>query len=238
MKILSLNLNHRSRLRKIPDQLYDVLTGLSPDVLCFNEYVDSDSHLNFKANLKTMRYKDISISAKIDGIDHNQILIATKTSHQLGELKGPAVTQHATTNFLHVITSEGLNIIGLRVPSIKGTELESYWVELVDNLNGLIREEVVVIGDFNCNPFKDSKGPAASMKSLESNSYTIPRPIGDFSYINYDGTQTSSIDHVVVSSLLNVSRCEYLEKFGEVVIAGKKDTSPITDHCGLLVEIN
>lgn len=235
MKILSLNLNHRTNSKLVPDQFIDLLTKISPDVICLNEFVYSKKQLHFLSNLKALGYSATTISDKKD-FKHNQILIASKQEHQRGHLTGPATTDHCEPNFLHVRLADNLNIVGLRVPSLKGENLIQYWKELHTDLEQLVNERTIIVGDFNCDPFTTKSKVSILINGLKDLGFNIPKPVGQFSYINSDGSSTSCIDHTVTSKFINIFTCEYLDKVDDIVIAGKKIDSPIIDHCALVIE--
>src|SRR3954471_21696678 len=101
MRIVSWNVAHQTRERPMPSQFGDAVKSLNPDVLILNEYVHGSARDTLSAELSRCSLPNIQVSVRIG--KNNQVLIASKRSIELGELRGVATESGGgESNFLHV----------------------------------------------------------------------------------------------------------------------------------------
>lgn len=238
MKIISWNLNHRTREKPIPDGVCDFISKAAPDVLVLNEYVDGPSRDEFKSKLHSFGYAVQLVSEKIDG--HNQIFIASKSSLETGDLDPPGISDASLSNFLHFkIPSENLEVVGLRVPMYKSSrDRERYWEALSRILQKAVTRRIVFVGDLNDDPIRRPNGPLSRIKKQHAEAFTIPEPEGEWSYISSDGSSSTRIDHAIVSMALHLDGAKYLAEFGSLKLAGPRSIEPISDHAALEIELS
>jgi Endonuclease/Exonuclease/phosphatase family len=238
MKILSWNLNHRTQMKKIPLKVLSIINKIAPDLIVLNEYVDGDDRISFKLGLREIGFKHISLSRKINR--ENQVLIASKTIHERGDLDPPSYDESSITNFLHIVLSIfDIEVVGIRVPAYKTSlELKAYWSELLDIINFTKTRKIVFIGDFNCDPDFSKTPGARVLNVLRKEGWKIPAPVGEWSYISYNGLRTSCLDYALGSPEIDNISGQYISKLGSHIIAGVKEQDPISDHAILLSEIN
>jgi exonuclease III len=236
MRIATWNLNHRTLEKKITSEAIIGIRLLDANVLILTEFVDGPSRLPFMNSLKEMGYVSICISSRLP--KHNQVLIASRTPQISGDLTPPDTTDHAETNFLHsVLPAHKIEVVGIRPPSYTGHELKDYWVQLGRTIVKTRERAILFMGDFNCDPFHSSTLGARTLKNLCSIGFTIPDPEGKWSYISHNGTQSSRIDHAVISSALGPCSASYVHRSGSVIFAGPKHENPVSDHAVLVLDI-
>jgi hypothetical protein len=240
IKIATWNLNHRIRKKEIPDSFFSIMKALNPDLFVLTEYVDCDERLPFKQRLEQIGYTKISVSARIAG--QNQVLIASRVDHELGDLQPPSFDQAAVSNFLHVgVPVWDIEIVGLRVPWYTlSSERTSYWRELEKIIDSVKSRKIIFIGDFNCDPNRSRTFGARKINSLREEGWQVPVPQGgDWSYISSNGKKRSSIDHVIGSPHIDGKiHGRYIAEVNWHVAAGVKEREPISDHAILFCEIN
>ena len=190
MRILSWNLNHRIRMKTIPVTALSVIDVLEPDLVILNEYVDGPERSPFKEELQSQGLRNIHVSKKIDRT--NQVLMASRKPHHTGDLKAPELDDSSETNFCHITLPElALDIVGLRVPTYAGKEMKDYWARLVEVINSSIDRRIIFVGDFNCDPERPKTLGGKALTGLLENGWQIPAPIGEWSYISFDGQRRS-----------------------------------------------
>ena len=116
MRLVTWNLNHKTRAKAIPPSLIDAVASLEPDLIALTEYVHGDSRRPFLAQLadRGLPYWHVS---RVTPPGENHVLIASRTPIELGPIEAPAIAPSVPSNALHVILpGEGTEILGLRVP--------------------------------------------------------------------------------------------------------------------------
>ena len=101
MKIAAWNLNHKASERKLKAGLAEAILQLNVDVLIFTEYVHGDSRAPLTKALEEMGLRHILYSERQN--ENNQVLIASRTPVELGDLIGPNTHDLVgACNFFHV----------------------------------------------------------------------------------------------------------------------------------------
>ena len=125
------------------------------DVPVLNEYVHGESRAAMLPGREGIGLSEVSMSPRILG--QNQILIASRSPQNSGDLAGPMTTSVATVNFLHVAAA-GIEIMGMRAPAFTNhTQLEEYWQETERLIMATMARRVIFIGDTNCDPERRAK---------------------------------------------------------------------------------
>lgn len=225
MRILALNLNHRTLPSAVDVSLVEEIRKLGPGILVFNEYVDIGVAQRLREMLAIAGYAHQCVSDSHEyrpGRWHNQILIASKDS-----LTNPAVPWDGPdsmcgTNTLSV-SSNGMRITGIRVPAYeRAADWYAYWEWAKKGLEGDL-----AIGDFNADPSRPRKWDRVLMELQDAGGWTRPDIEGDWSYRGNNGS-TSRVDHVLVRNGITVSSARYVPE----PFVGNH-----TDHAALLVEV-
>jgi len=237
LKILSWNLNHRTQRKKIPFSVINVISELAPDVVCLNEYVDGDGRPDFKAQLRDEGFQSVSISS-VTG-RHNQVLLATRKIHEVGEIEAPVIDGMAESNYLHAKLGEfDLDVVALRAPMYKKrADLRAYWETLRKTIEAHKSRRVIFIGDLNCDPALPKYVGSAYMLELRASGWQIPEARGDWSYISMNGAKVSRLDHVIASPQLERVESEYVTRVRDILVAGQHSAGPISDHAILVVNL-
>lgn len=226
LRVLTLNLNHRTRPKLVPSSLIEVIGISTPDVVIFTEYVQSSEPDDLRHRFTEAGFLSVAISESVNyqlGRWNNQILIASRQTIESSSspLGGP--DSMSRTNTLTVRTS-GLQITGLRVPAYTSTrEWYPYWTWLNRVLDG-----DVVIGDFNADPERPRKWDRVLDKLACENGWFRAKVDGSWSYRGTNGS-TSKVDHVLVRENIEVRAAKYIQD---------PFVPKFTDHAALLVEID
>ncbi len=144
-KVLSWNINHRTKERAMHPDILATIKDLLPDIVTLNEFVDGPSRLDFLSELKSRGYKNQLITAKLS--IHNQILVAAKNNLELIPISGQVPQPQVASNLIFV-RCEGLTLCSVRVPAFKvRSEKVLAWEFLVEELK--VKKPDLVIGDLN-----------------------------------------------------------------------------------------
>jgi hypothetical protein len=238
MKILSWNLNHRIQLKIIPVAVLSIIDEISPDLIVLSEYVDGKERIPFKYGLDQIGFQHISVSKKMNR--QNQVLIASRAKHERGDLKPPLCDEASIANFLHLVVPEfDIEIVGFRAPHYgKKQELKTYWSNLLAIIRTAMSRHIVFIGDFNCDPAIPETPGAESLNLLREESWQLPIPNGNWSYISYDGQKLSRLDYALGGPEIGNMSGTYVSKIDSYVMAGTKEQNPISDHAILISEVS
>jgi endonuclease/exonuclease/phosphatase family metal-dependent hydrolase len=169
----------------------------------------------------------------------NQVLVATRSPHALGPTAMPRIEDSADVNFIHLELAEPrIGVVGLRAPAYpKSVDRTRYWIHLAEVLCHLPPSIGIIIGDVNTDPFRRTDIGARTLKSLEGHGWTMPDPLGDWSYISKTGTSRSRIDHVLVRDNARLVSATYVDRVGGTVLASAHGGGGISDHAALQVDI-
>ena len=225
IKILAINLNHRTRPKPILPAMIDVISELDPEIVVFTEYVDQGEATKLKVMLGAVGLEHQAVSESDEyrpGRWHNQILIASRKPIEFSAVPSSGPDVMSRTNTLMAKTY-GIHISGIRVPAYEQlADWYPYWEWLNDALEGDL-----AIGDFNADPGRAKKKDRVIDALVAHGGWVRPDIEGEWSYRGSNGTQ-SRVDHVLVKDPVRVVSARYIaEPFVPV----------ITDHAGLLVEI-
>lgn len=235
IRIVSWNLGHQTHERPIPVGFLDAVKALSPDVLVLNEYVHGESRAQMTADLKGMGLGIVSVAPHAPG--HNQVLIASRSPHSIGDLTGPATTPAATANFLHVVMA-GTEVVGMRAPAYKEPEqLSRYWDETERLITGTVTRCIIFIGDMNCDPEHPRKAGGRALNRLRDAGWQVPKPEGQWSFISKNGRVSARIDHAICSPKVMQPSARYVTRIDGLVLAGAAAERAISDHAALVLEL-
>lgn len=225
IRLISLNLNHRTRPVPVQPSLVAALVKSDPAVIVFNEYVDHGVARDIRGMLSRAGFEHQAVSYSDEytpGRWHNQVLIASKEPiiEWSVPLTGP--DELGRTNTLFVRTF-GLSITGIRVPAYKAaSDWYRYWEWLNESL-----DSDIVIGDFNADPGRQRKRGRVLETLMCTGGWRRTDAVGDWSYKGNNGS-TSRVDHILSRGEVNVLSARYV-------------TDPFvpahTDHAALLADI-
>lgn len=207
LRILALNLNHRTRPVPIKASLVDAVAELDPDVIAFNEYVDEGEARKVKDLLGTVGYEHQAVSDSVEyrrGRWHNQILIASRAPIDEQSIPDNGPDGMSRTNTLTVRTY-GTLITGIRVPAYtSAADWYQYWEWMNDHLEG-----DVAIGDFNADPDRPRKWDRVLETLSQRGGWSRKDIDGSWSYRGNNGS-TSRVDHVLSRGPVAVSSARYV----------------------------
>lgn len=185
MRLLAWNVNHKAARRVIPDWVLPAIIEKVADIVVLTEYVEGrDQQLNnskkfspvYEAFHKGLddRFSKLTLSKqerRTTGGVHNQVLIATNEPHSDGNLRAPSIHEALPSNFLHVVTSDGIHVVGFRMPCPIPPDpgiRRRIWDWILASLAPIQGEAAIVAGDFNTDfgdPNDDCRDSAEELKN-------------------------------------------------------------------------
>ena len=209
MRILSLNLNHRTYPKAVPRTMLQALAALKPDVLCFNEFVAGPANEDLQDNLAAIGLTNIAVSACVKyarGRTQNQILVASGGPiHGVREYSD-APEMGGNTNTLTVQVG-GFELTCLRAPAY---ELMRDWREYWHWLSGVIEGDIIV-GDLNVDPSRGNSRDRVFGERFRGAEWQHHPASGGWSYRGNNGSQ-ASLDHILTRPGIVANRCEYIQQ--------------------------
>ncbi len=163
MKLISWNLNHRTREKAIPPEVLRFFDRWSPDLIVLNEYVECAERLDFRRQLAENGWRHQLLSEARG--KNNRIFVAARTPVTPGSMLPPDLTEAAVSNFLHLYLPQvDLDLIAMRAPCYTSVaEKAAYWRQLGGRLANAPRRRQIMLGDFNYDPFAGLAQSAASI---------------------------------------------------------------------------
>ncbi len=237
MKLLTWNVNHRIRAKKIPPQMAESLASLSPDIIVLTEYVQGASHDTFLRDLKSHGFPYVMLSEFKE--KQNRILIASRTPLKAGDIQAPTdIIEAVPCNMLHVqLVVSGINIIGLRMPlPLTAIQKKAWWDWVTTTAQENRDHPFIITGDFNTDPIK-SRGSNGRIRfdTLKENGWTYNLPQTPSWWWNNKDEFGWKLDHALFNSKhFSSPQSEYLTEFSPYVFARKPGA--MSDHAVLLVE--
>jgi exonuclease III len=233
MKIIALNLNHKTSLRAIKPRLVEVIEKLRPDVLTLNEYVHGETRGTLLEALAHVGLGNVLFSERLNG--NNQVLVASRNAISAGDLRGPdTADKGGESNFLHVLLPHAdLEIVGVRAPAYEGSsELRAYWKGLIEIIRSTKQRRILFLGDLNADPDSGRGVGALGLTGLRDEGWYIPAAVGPWSYVS-----GSRIDHAIAAPSVSVEGAEYVTEISGIVIASQTKEAAISDHAALVVQV-
>jgi hypothetical protein len=234
------NLNHRTGKKAIPPAVIHAIAALDIDVLVLTEFVDGDHQVRFKDSLKDIGFESLAVSVKAPR--QNQVLIAARSAMaDDGLLPLPGHTEAATTNWLHRrLPALKLEVVGFRAPMyLAADDRTGYWNQVEGIARAARDRRVIFLGDFNCDPFTDTRPCTQVFPRLQADGFRLPEPKGDWSYHSGNGHGGSRIDHALASPSLSVKEARYVYKTGSHTLAGPANGHgpALSDHALLSIRV-
>jgi hypothetical protein len=230
------NVNHRAVQRKIPPTLANAIASLEPDVVVLTEFVPGTTREKFKSDLAELGFGFILLSQLTP--KQNHVLIASRTSIELGSIRAPAIAPSIPSNFLHVILrQENLNVIGLRIPdySKQPSIRRQCWDWIAKMAAEVVDHPTVLIGDFNTDASYPPSRCGDRIQQLIDSNWQHPIPPQGHSYWTPKGHGVC-IDHAFVSKHFKVKDVRFITEYAGHVFVGK-DKGGLSDHAVLIINI-
>ena len=125
-----------------------------------------------------------------------------------GLLPLPGHTEAATTNWLHRrLPGLKLEVVGFRAPMyLAADDRTGYWNQVEGIARTARDRRVIFLGDFNCDPFTDTRPCTQVFPRLQADGFRLPEPKGDWSYHSGNGHGGSRIDHALASPTVAITR--------------------------------
>jgi hypothetical protein len=226
MRVVCLNLNHRTIGRDVPRSLVSEIGALEADVLVFNEYVSGSRNRDLEQFLTEIGLSHISTSKQVvysPGRFHNQILIASNKRFEQVIHYQDSPDSGANSNILTFLVN-GLSLTGIRAPAYKTmSEWRKYWSWLGSAALG-----DVLIGDLNVDPQRANSRDRVYLDLVHSEGWTLTSVVGDWSFRGVKGN-TAKLDHVLVRNGVTAVAAWY---------AQDSFVPAYTDHAALVVDLD
>jgi len=236
VKLLTWNLNHRTRPKPIPDLVPEVIKALGPDLVVLTEYVRGPSHDSFLARLFDLGLSHALMSPEVRG--ENSVLIACRRHLVPGNIIAPPIAPSVPYNFLHVeLPEDDLQVIGIRVPdySKKPRIRRACWDWLVSMAAEVITSPTIMIGDFNSDPGYPKSHCGDRFALLVHDGWQLALPEKGASYWT-PNDHAVRLDHAFVSPHNRVISARYVPDIGGLVLANRRQPK-LPDHAALEIEI-
>ena len=236
MKLLTWNVNHRTRRMAISPLVAEAIASLTPDIVVLTEYVQGPSHESFIADLAFNGLNHSLISIKSP--KENQVLVASRMNMVEGEIKAPAIGPSFPTNVLHVkFPDNGFELLGLRIPDYsKYPKIKrACWDWILTTASMINGRPFVIMGDFNTDPCYPNAKCGDRIGQLENAGWQHPNPPGS-SYWTLAGRIGKRIDHAFLTKDFKIKNAAYISESGPYVFAGKIKEA-MSDHAALFIEV-
>jgi hypothetical protein len=99
VRLMTWNVNHRVRERRIPPEMAPAIFALEPDVVVLTEFVDGPSRTPFYDALSDGGFRHRLCSSSSGR--HNRVLIASRTPIEPGDIVAPPIAPSVPSNALH-----------------------------------------------------------------------------------------------------------------------------------------
>jgi endonuclease/exonuclease/phosphatase family metal-dependent hydrolase len=115
-----------------------------------------------------------------------------------------------------------------------------YWNQVEGIARAARDRRVIFLGDFNCDPFTDTRPCTQVFPRLQADGFRLPEPKGEWSYHSGNGHGGSRIDHALASPTLSVKEARYVYKTGSHTLAGPANGHgpALSDHALLSIKIS
>ena len=238
MRVLTWNLNHRARKRRIADWIAEAVVEQRPDIVVLTEYVEGDDHAKFLDKLGADGLAHSKVSPSTTG--HNQVLIAARSPLAIGSLRPDLNHPAVAPNFLHVRTEEGIDVLGFRMPTplrlADGCSKRQVWEWLIESAQSVADRPAVLIGDFNT-ALNDAKGFCGDcVAALPAQDWRHAQPATGFSWTTGKPGGERRIDHAFLSLRMRAASAQYLWDFRKYPNAASARVG-IPDHAMLVVDV-
>jgi endonuclease/exonuclease/phosphatase family metal-dependent hydrolase len=247
MRIIGWNINHRSRARKISNQLVPAIEALAPDVLVLTECAHNDSRAPFLDALRALGLKHILTSdPRVDKKNRpeNNVLVAARSLLERGDIHEAVqpdlerLAPSLPSNLLHVrLPDDGFELLGLRVPdySKQPKVRRACWEWLLDTAAKVRDRPFVLVGDFNTDSTYDHSKCGDCIGRLKDSGWCHHQfPENPPSYRTPHGHEVC-IDHCFVTAHFDLQCTSYVAQEGAHVLFAPKGA--LSDHAALRVEL-
>lgn len=240
MKLLTWNINHRAKVKDIPNDMAQAIASLSPDVVVLTEYVHGLSCRTFIKQLADNGFLYHVKTERVPG--ENQIFIAANTILENRNIRIPEdIGKSTPSNVLQVrLPDKGFDILGLRIPCYSNSKEQTIrkrrfwdWILEIGSDN---EHPLVIIGDFNTDPDYSHARCGDRIYQLVNEGWQHAMPKSGASYWAITNGSGKRLDHAFISKHFDVLNTKYISESGRYVFAGKKPEA-MSDHAVLLVEI-
>lgn len=227
LRLVTWNVGYKKTRTQLTPALATALAGTGADVLVLTDYID-EPNASFRAALAAAGLKYRETTEPVKG--QRQVIIAARESLERGDVEGSDLSAATKPNWLHIRTASGVNVVGFRVPVFsKAGGRAGYWQWLLTAaLPQLFDQPSVLLGDFNVGSHY------RPLMHAVAGGWQLATPSGGWSRKGVKGKPVA-IDHALVSPHFRITKAEYVEALGDVVLAGTETAH--SDHAALIVDL-
>lgn len=241
MRLLSWNINHRTRAKLISPALTAGIDSLKPDVVILTEYVHSPERNGFLADLVKAGLGHYLVSECVPGQNH--VLVASRTPLAAGPIRASdeiaKLAQSVPSNTLHAqFPSLGIDVLGLRLPDYsKQPRIKRACWEWILKIAAEAKDRpFIILGDFNTDSNYSKSRCGDRISILVENGWQHAQPAEGASYWTING-QPVRIDHAFVSRHFTIQESRYVTEFAGTSFIGTKNDK-LSDHAALVIDID
>jgi endonuclease/exonuclease/phosphatase family metal-dependent hydrolase len=238
MRIVSWNLNHRVGKTRFQPAAVDAAAALGADALFFNEYFPKDRGPEFAARLADMGWTYQLISPEPPE-RANRVFAASRIPVELADVRHASFDHQLPANVLPVrFPASGLHVIAVRVPAYEGDQrprIGLSWQWLQATAATLVELPAVIVGDLNVKWHSPASAGGEVFRGLTREGWTLATSTNEPSYYPNRG-QASTLDHLLHTRSVRVSKAEFVSRIGEFYLAGGKGA--LSDHAAVVADLD
>jgi endonuclease/exonuclease/phosphatase family metal-dependent hydrolase len=234
MRLVTWNLNHRTRARRITPPIVEVLVAIGAQVVVLTEYVAGPSHRAFLDALGDAGLQHSSITDAVAG--ENQLLVVSVSPVERGHLRAPAIGASLPSNVSHLaIPRLGFDLLALRLPdySREPRTRRACWGWILEAAASLEDQPAILMGDFNTDPNYQPARCGDRIRELAQRGWRHAMPRDGCSYWTPRGHGVR-IDHAFVSRHFAVRAANYVREMATHALAGTR--LALSDHAALVLD--
>lgn len=239
MIIATWNLNNRVGKVRFRPEAASAACAIGADLVVFTEFYPQAHEQVFRAALSASGFPHQLMSKELLEVA-NRVLIASRLPIEPLALRLPDADQQFPSNVLGItVPSEGLNVLGLRVPTYVGAtgrqRLFGAWEWIERTATSLADSPAIMLGDFNVTTTGRRSQGGAHFRRVLASGWARAEPQCSATYFSLRGFKTE-IDHILATQHCRIHEAELLWETSDFTYAGTK--AAISDHAVLRCTVN
>ncbi len=239
MIVATWNLNNRvGKVRFRPEAAF-AACAIGADLIVFTEFYPQAHEQAFRAALSVSGFPH-QLMSKASLEVANRVLIASRLPIEPLALRLPDADHQFLSNVLGItVPSEGLNVLGLRVPTYVGAtgrqRLFGAWAWIERTATSLADSPAIMLGDFNVTTTARRSQGGEHFRRVLASGWQRAEPQCPATYFSPRGFKTA-IDHILATRYCRTHGANVLQETSDFLYAGPK--AAISDHAVLRCTIN
>jgi endonuclease/exonuclease/phosphatase family metal-dependent hydrolase len=234
MIIATWNLNNRVGKVRFRPEAASAACAIGADLVVFTEFYPQAHEQVFRAALSASGFPH-QLMSKESLEPANRVLIASRLPIEPLALRLPDADQQFPSNVLGItVPSEGLNVLGLRVPTYVGATgrqlLLGAWEWIERTAASLADSPAIMLGDFNATTTARQSLGGAHFRRVLASGWRRAEPQCPATYFSSRGFKTA-IDYILATRYCHIHEADVLRETSDFLYAGSK--TAISDHAVL-----